>query len=282
MDAEQTQNQDGTEATPEEEGLSSGSKTEAPESKPEGGDAPEVEAKDEGEEGAAEEEKAEGTEEDDGDEAEKTDPGQAKKGRGQKNGWKRKNERQERELQAMRRELDELRAAQRQPASGEPPKEKTPDEKAAEYIEGLVEKRLHRREEEQRRARAQADFQRRMNEARAKHEDFDDVLASAEVPVSRDFGEALLTSEHAPAIMYQLAKSPEELARICALPRNLIEREIGRLEAKVSVAASPKPKPAARPPAPPTNVNGNASSTRSLENLSLADYKRAMRSGRRE
>jgi hypothetical protein len=68
------------------------------------------------------------------------------------------------------------------------------------------------------------------------------MLSSARTsPYVSPLGQALLTSEHGPAIMYQLAKSPAELARISALPPLDAAREIGRLEAKL---ASVYPGPA--------------------------------------
>jgi hypothetical protein len=82
--------------------------------------------------------------------------------------------------------------------------------------------------------------------ARSRHEDFDDVLADVRTSPSQSTCSTILTSEAKAEIMYSLAKSPAELARISALPPLLAAREIGRLEAKVASGAAPqKPKPAA-------------------------------------
>lgn len=193
-------------------------------------------------------------------------------------GWQRKIEHLERLNETLMQQLN-----QRQPQATEPAKEKTPDEKAAEYVNNIVEQRLAQKEAERRQQQAAAEFQRRQAEARAAHPDYDEVLLSSDMPVSQALQQVLLTSEQGPAIMYQLAKNPAELARISALPPLDAAREIGRLEAKASSTATPKTttKSATRPPAPPTSVNGSTSSTRRLEDLSIADYKRAMRSGRR-
>jgi hypothetical protein len=118
-----------------------------------------------------------------------------------------------------------------------------------------------------------------MAEARSRHEDFDDVLADvSHITVPPHVGDLILNAEAKAEIMYSLAKSPAELARISALPPLLAAREIGRLEAKLASGAAPqKPKPAARPPAPPSKVGGKPSSTRSLEDLPIAEYKAEMR-----
>lgn len=186
-----------------------------------------------------------------------------------------------RQVERLKRELAEARALQ-QPKLPQSEQEKTPDQKAADYIDGIVEKRLAAREAQRQQETAHAEFQRRQTAARAVHPDYDEVLLASDAPVSAAVEEALLTSEHGPAIMYQLAKRPDELARISALPPLAAAREIGRLEAQASSTAAPKAsKSAVRPPAPPTSVNGKSSSTRNLDDLPIAEYKRAMRSGRR-
>jgi hypothetical protein len=195
-------------------------------------------------------------------------------------GWQRKVERLEREKQFLMQQLQGQVQQQTQPA---PAKEKTPDEKAAEYVNHLVEQQLAAREAQRQQEAQRAEFQRRQDAARAAHADYDDVLESSTMPVSQALQQVLLTSEQGPAIMYQLAKNPAELARLSALPPLDAAREIGRLEARASSTASPKTtKSATRPPAPPNSINGNtSSSTRRLEELSIADYKKAYRTGRR-
>jgi hypothetical protein len=194
-------------------------------------------------------------------------------------GWQRKIERLERQNEQL---IAQLTGQRQVPAAAKPPSEKTPEEKAAEYIDGLVAKRLAEADAQRQQRAAVAEFQRRTAAVRAGMPDFDDVVMSADMPISPALEQALLTSEHGPAIMYKLAKNPGELARLSALPPLDAAREIGRLEAQqASSTASPKTtKPALRPPAPPTSVNGSASSTRSLDDLPLAEYKRAMRSRR--
>lgn len=197
-------------------------------------------------------------------------------------GWERKIERLERQNQMLMEQV-----IQRQgPPQGQPGKEPTPEEKATAYIDSLVEQRMAAREAQTRQAHAQQEFQKRTEEVRAAHPDFDDVVQGVEhVPVPPALQQALLTSSVGPEIMYQLASNPAELARIAALPPYDAFREIGRLEAKASSTAAPTPKTAprsaARPPAPPTNVGGTKAPTRSLDDLPLAEYKRAYRSGRR-
>lgn len=233
------------------------------------------------EEAPAEEPAAEAKEgeESEAEEAKEGEGGERPKPEGHKRagGFQRKIERLERALQEKDAVISRLSGQQPQA----PTKEKTSEEKAVEYVESLVEKRIAAREAQQRQNQAQAEFARRTQEVRASNPDFDDAIESvSHIAVPQYIQEALLTAEAGPVIMYQLAKSPAELARISALPPLDAAREIGRLEAKLASGAAPqKPKPAARPPAPPTSVNGSAANTRSLEDLPISEYKRRMRSG---
>lgn len=216
---------------------------------------------------------------DDSEEDETTPPpGEEEKRRRSRGGFNRKLERLERQNQIL---LEQLAGNRPQPPQQTPGKEKTAEEKAAEYIDSLVEQRLAKKEAEREQRETVAKFQEHTQAVKQAHPDFEEVLESvADIPVPQALQEALLTSEQGPAIMYQLAKNPAELARISALRPFEAAREIGRFEAKLASGATPpKPKPSAiRPPVPPTNVAGKKPSTGNLEDLPLAEYKRALRS----
>jgi hypothetical protein len=124
------------------------------------------------------------------------------------------------------------------PPAAPPDKPLTEREKAAKEFNDLVgqevQRRLERHQAQQRQAQQQADLQRQMAEARSRHEDFDDVLADvSHITVPPHVGDLILNAEAKAEIMYSLAKSPAELARISALPPLVAAREIGRLEAKL-------------------------------------------------
>lgn len=264
------------EEKPEEPVEDPGQETEEekPEEKPEG-EAEETK----GEDPEAAEEKPEGEAE----EAKAGEPPETEEKRKRAGGWQRKIERLERQNQLLVEQL----GANRQPPAPTPAKsdkDKTPEEKATEYFRAAAKQALAEERQQQRQQTVVADFVRRTAEVRAAHDDYDDVVPSVNIPTDSALGQVLLTSEHGPAIMYQLAKSPAELARLSALPALDAAREIGRLEAKLSSSTPPAKAngtTAKRPPAPPTSVKGSTSNTRSLDDLPMSDYKRAYRSGRR-
>ncbi len=205
---------------------------------------------------------------------------EAKEKHRRKSGYSRTIEKQEREIEFLRSQLQRTTP----PAASGPSKEKTAAEQAEDYMRNVAKGVLAEERAQEQRAREQAEAQQRFEAARVKYPDFAEVLHGvSHIPVPDALQDALLTSEHGPEIMYQLASNPAELARISALPPNRVEREIGRLEAKAASSTSPpktQPKSAARPPAPPTSVSGNSTKTRNLDDLPLSEYKKAFRSGR--
>ncbi len=252
---------------------------EQPAEEQEGGEV-EAKAEPEGEEAAAEEPA-------EGEEAAKPDepaPEAAEEKRRRAGGWQRKIERLERQNAEKDQLIARLATPGQAPAGAKPAAEQTPEEKAAEYVRTMARQVVAEERQQAEMRQRQADFQRRTAEVRAKHPDFDEMLESvSHIPVHEAVTRALLTSEHGPAIMYELARDREALARLSALPPEVALMELGRLGAKLtSVATAPKTNGTARrPAAPPTSVRGTASSTRSLEDLPLSEYKRAMRSRQR-
>lgn len=266
MQAEQSETQE-PEATPTET-------PEAPEQEPEQekteGEEPPAEEKPEpkeGEEGAPPGEKP-------ATEAEKVEA--ANRGRG---GWYRKIERLERANAEKDQIIQRLSQNLGTPAAPEA-KPKDASAQAFDAVSAIVKEQLAAERAREQQTRVQAEFQKRMTEVQAAHPDFEEALQDvSHIEVPAELRQTLFTSEQGPAIMYQLAKNPAELARISALPPLDAAREIGRLEARASFTPAPKTqaKSATRPPAPPTSVGGK-SSMRNLDDLDIASYKRALRS----
>lgn len=205
-----------------------------------------------------------------------------KKPHGRPGGYVRKLQRLQEQNQMLLEQLTAQRGQQPKPADEAKPKD--PAAQVEEYVSRVVEQRLAAAEEQRRQAQARADFQKRTAEFSAANPDFEEVVDSvSHIPVPSHLQQLVLNSPEAPAIMYSLAKNTAELSRLSDLPPLDAAREIGRLEAKLasSTAAPVKPKSASRPPAPPTSVGGSSASTRSLDDLPLAEYKRRMRSGGR-
>jgi hypothetical protein len=169
-------------------------------------------------------------------------------------GFQRKIEKLERERDALLQRVLSQEQPRTQPAAATEP-EQTPQEKAAAYIQGEVRREMERAEHARQQQTLAADWAQRTEAVRAKYPDFDERVRSVNVPPDSLLGQALLTSEHGPEILYAISE-PSELARLGALPMAAAIREVGRLEAKLaSVAPTPSgtQKPTARRP-PPTPI----------------------------
>jgi len=159
----------------------------------------------------------------------------------------------------------------------------------AEYIDALTDWKLEQREakakaeseknqaktEEQKRAET---FQNKINEFKKEHADFEDVIDSCEVDLSKDLQSMILESDLAPQLMYDLANKPEEIERLNSLKGFQLAKALGVLEDRLSKnSESQKEKPkTSKAPAPITPVGGKSANTarKSIydSDLSQAEY----------
>lgn len=156
--------------------------------------------------------------------------------------------------------------------SGEPSRDQYADyesflEARAEWRAAqAVEKRLAERERETQQRTAQetaakqaAEFRKRVNESAKSLEDFEDVIAEAtrdaSLPVARLAAEPFDAAENPGAVLYHLAKNPDEAERIAALSPARQAREIWLLDSKLK--SQPQAQPS-RAPAPVSPVGGKA------------------------
>ena len=124
----------------------------------------------------------------------------------------------------------------------------------------------------------------RVEAEKAKHTDWDEVMATADdeklsaTPVMQN---ALNTSDLGPALLYHLVSHPEECRKIMALPDVAAVLAIGRIEAGLASTQAPVPKAPVTPkpklssaPAPITPVGGTVVSNpgRPKEVWTLAQY----------
>lgn len=107
-----------------------------------------------------------------------------------------------------------------------------------------------------------ATYNERATAAAARIPDFVDVVSKADIQITHDMLAAIKESEHGPDITYQLAKNPEQAARLAQMPTAQMYRELGRMEAAIEatgVTATPAPAAAPAPAARTTNAPAPAS-----------------------
>jgi hypothetical protein len=152
-----------------------------------------------------------------------------------------------------------------------------------------TEKRIVARELKQKAAQAQ-EFQHTANEeivetfkeradvARKSIKDFDEVTKAATMsPQDPEVIRLILTSEKGPELAYYLSKNPNVVKRLNEMPPISAAREIGKLEAQVSLAT---PKTVTKAPEPIEPLKGaTARSTKDPEKMSYEEYKAWRKSG---
>lgn len=167
---------------------------------------------------------------------------------------------------------------------GSPPKEADFDDfmayedAKADYRirKALAEQRLSDREattsRTQHAARQEAveAFQDRMDEARERIPDFDDVIAKAKGrDVAPHLTDLIVESEKGGLLAYYLAKNPAELQRLNGMSERQAAKAVGALEQRLTLA---KPKTATNAPAPAKPVTGAAAPGPDPSKMSMAEY----------
>lgn len=142
-------------------------------------------------------------------------------------------------------------------------------ERHAEAVaEWKVTQLLSEREAQQEAARKQQTIQQKLDEARKKYADFDDV--ALDVPLSQAVIDALPALDNAGDVAYWLGSNPDDASRIARLSPAQAAIELGRISERISRPASPAPRNV--PPAPIKPVTGNSGAMKAPEEMSMAEY----------
>ena len=226
-----------------------------------------------------------------------------------KGGWLRKIEALERDRGYMARYIEQMEQALAQQRAGAPGQQQqnghqpqqAPDGRPSQeqfetyeaYVEALTDYKVNARLETERKQYAAwmqqqqeqqtvQSFQQRAAEYNSKvAPDYFEAMANVEhIPVSPALKIALVESELGHAVAYELAKHPEELARITRLAPVHVAREVGRIEARIEARNAPEPQQRIMPskaPAPirPVGQGANGSGPMKLsDDLPFQDWKR--------
>lgn len=148
--------------------------------------------------------------------------------------------------------------------------------KAAYIAEQKINKTLAEREERERaerqqyeRQKVQTSWQQRVAEATAEMPDFEDVIASSEVPMTEPMQQAIMESDVGPKLAYYLANNPDEATKIAGMSPIGAIRALGRIEERLQ--AQPVKKPTAAPE-PIKPVGAKASVAKDPGKMTDAEY----------
>lgn len=119
-------------------------------------------------------------------------------------------------------------------------------------------------------------FDKRTKEFVKEHKDYAEVLqALSGIEVDKSVEQAIVLSEHGPALLYELGNNPDLAESIAELPPVLQFKEIVKLEQKIEARKNAAPKTTKAPP-PPKPVGAKSEGKKSIydSNLSFAEYER--------
>jgi len=136
---------------------------------------------------------------------------------------------------------------------------------AFEYAEALAEwtaeKVIAEREkaEAERRANEERNkviqsWAQKVEAAKAKLPDFEEMVASADVAVSDQIRDAIIESDVGPQVLYHLAENTDYARKLAEMPVAKALKELGKLEARFEVKDEPEAKPVARQSKAPSPI----------------------------
>ena len=147
----------------------------------------------------------------------------------------------------------------------------------AEWIAGKkIEQTLSEREKRQaaereaaERTKTAGEWQKRIEKATAEMPDFEDVLASSDVPMTQPMQQAIMESDIGPRLAYHLAQNPEEAIKIAEMSPLRAIAALGRLEERLSTTPT---KTASNAPAPIKPVGQRASAGKDPDKMSVDEW----------
>lgn len=121
----------------------------------------------------------------------------------------------------------------------------------------------------------QSQWQGKLEAAREKHPDFDEVLNDANVPVSPAMHSILMRSEEGAEMAYYLGQHPEIGRQLASLAPDAVAFELGKIAVRLAKDESAEEPAKPKPPKPPTPTGRNSTkTTRSVydEDISYKEF----------
>jgi len=173
-----------------------------------------------------------------------------------------------REIQALRDEFEALKAPQKAAQEGKPTLDQF--ESYDEFTDALTDWKIDQREAQRdqkakeessnkQRNDIQKSYADKSDKFRESTPDYDDVIAEiADVELTQAFATSVLESDQSAELTYYFGKNPDELDRLNSENQRFVDREMGKLEAKLSSTPKTVPKQSTAP-APITPLGASKS-----------------------
>lgn len=205
--------------------------------------------------------------------------------------------RQEREIGRLKGEIDELKSIilrqhgqqpqQQTRDAPKPPKQEAftdygeflearAEWKAQQTVQQILQQERQQIQNSQRQRSqeaAKAQYGERLETARDKYEDFDDVAFDDSLPITDAMANAIMTADNGPEIQYYLGNNPAEAKKIAGMDPISQVRAIGRLEAKLLTPSPKKTTSAPKPVKPLGGTAGGGVGSNDPAKMTMAQYK---------
>lgn len=118
-------------------------------------------------------------------------------------------------------------------------------------------------------------YNKRVEEARGRFEDFDEVVGRDDISIPQSVQLAIVEMDNGPEVAYYLGQHPEEAKKLLAMTPMQSVIAVGKMSATLGTTNSPEKRPVTGAP-PPIKPVGAAStkSARSLEDMPQREYNR--------
>lgn len=175
---------------------------------------------------------------------------------------------------AYYRGIAEGRTPQAQPQAEQAPPDRWDDPEG--YDRWLINEAATRAREELTQTQRLSTYGEKVAKFSEAHPDFAELVThNRDLSVTPNMANVIFESDYGPQVAYHLGQNPQEARRIAALPDYRQAAELGKLEATLS---QPKAQQQRTPPPPPPQTVGGVSAglTKTMEEMSFAEFK-AMR-----
>lgn len=143
---------------------------------------------------------------------------------------------------------------------------------AARKIEQTLTERDKRQEaarEAAERSKTADSWNKRITQATAEMPDFEDVIASSDVPMTSAMQQAIMESDVGPRLAYYLAQNPDEAIKIAEMSPSRAIATLGRLEERLSSTPN---KPVSSAPSPIKPVGSRATVGKDPDKMSTDEW----------
>jgi hypothetical protein len=155
-------------------------------------------------------------------------------------------------------------------------------ENYADFIEALTDWKTEERERQranaarvqaaqQEQRRTQESLAQKIESARERFEDFDDVVGNPDLPITDHMAQAIALSDVGADVAYHLGKNPKEAARIASLHPAAQAVEIGKLGVELGLRAKQKTVSKAPPPVQ-SRVTGSSGVQKDPDQMTTAEW----------